>query len=183
MKARSRRCSNRHSIPRSAANCTRRSSRAVKSYEKGDYGKAYAAAAKSLEKEDATLVADAQYLRKRCEEVAAFQQKLIESSIEAKEFSEVFAELKVVPKAFAGMEFATWAAAKKKELEADDTVKVELKAWKAYEKAQKKQAAAKGKRKKMGPARKAYQSVIKKYPGSRAAKMAESALKSLPSPK
>jgi len=155
----------------------------VKSYEKGDYGKAYAAAAKSLEKEDRTLVADAQYLRQRCEEVAAFEKKILESAIAAKEFSDVYAEFKVVPKAFAGMEFANWATAKKKELDGDAAVQLECKAWSAYEKGTKKQASAKGKAKKMGPARKAYQSVMKKYPGTRAAKMAESALKSLPSPK
>ena len=155
----------------------------MKSYQKGDYGKAYAAAAKSLEKDDRTLVADAQYLRQRCEEVAAFQKKLIESAVEAKDFAEVYAELKVIPKTFSGMEFATWAAAKKKELDADAAVQIERKAWSAYEKAVKKQVSAKGKAKKMGPARKAYKSVMKKYPGSRAAKMAESALKSVPAAK
>ena len=153
----------------------------VKSYRKGQYGKAYAAAAKSLEGEDNALVADARYLRKRCEDVAAFQQKMIESSVKAKDFTTAYTDLADAPKAFAGMEIATWAAEKKKALDADEAVQIEVKAWKSYGKAQKKQASAKGKAKKMGPARKAYQSVMKKYPGTRAAKMAESALKSLPS--
>ena len=152
----------------------------VKSYEKGQYGKAYAAAAKSLENEDNALVADARYLRKRCEDVAAFQQKMIESSVKAKDFATAYADIASAPKAFAGMEIATWAVTKKKELDADESVQVEVKAWSALEKARKKQASAKGKAKKMGPARKAYQSVVKKYPGTRAAKMAESAIKALP---
>ncbi|MEM8882692.1 MAG: redoxin domain-containing protein [Planctomycetota bacterium] len=53
---------------------------AVKAFEKGDYGKAYKAAGKMTEKEDAALVADAQYLRERCVAVADFSKKLIESS-------------------------------------------------------------------------------------------------------
>jgi len=153
----------------------------VKTYRKGQYGKAYAAAAKSLENEDNALVADARYLRKRCEDVAAFQQKMIESSVKAKDFTTAYADLGAAPKAFAGMEIATWAAAKKKELDADESVQIEVKAWSALGKARKKQASAKGKAKKMGPARKAYKSVMKRYPSTRAAKMAESALRSLPS--
>jgi hypothetical protein len=153
----------------------------VKTYEKGQFGKAYAAAAKSLENEDNALVADARYLRKRCEDAAAFQQTMIESSIKGKDFASAYADIADAPKAFAGMEIATWAAAKKKELDADESTQTEVKAWSALEKARKKQASAKGKAKKMGPARKAYKSVMKKYPGTRAAKLAESALGSLPS--
>ena len=156
---------------------------AVKSYEKGHYGKAYVAAAKHLEAEDNALVADARFLRERCEAVADFHKKMIESAIGAKDYVTAYADLAATPKAFAGMEIVKWSAETAGKLDDDESVKIEMKAHKALEKARKKQDAAKGKAKKMGPARKAYEGIIKKYPGTRAAKMAESALKSLPKAK
>ncbi len=153
---------------------------AVKSYEKGDYGKAHAAAARYLENEDRVISSDATFLQERCVACANFNKGLVEGGIKQKDFTTVYTDLKMISKKFAGMEIAQWAAAKKKELDGSADVATEMKAWKALKKARSKEAGAKGKAKKMGPARKAYKSIVKKYPRTRAAKMAEEALKSLP---
>ncbi|MHC4954713.1 MAG: thioredoxin domain-containing protein [Planctomycetota bacterium] len=153
---------------------------AVKSYEKGDYGKAYAAAAKFVDNEDRVISSDAKFLQERSTACANFAMGLVKKGIEQKDFTTVYDDLKRISKQFAGMEVAHWGGEKKKELDGSDEVKTEMKAWKALKKAQSKQAAAKGKAKKLGPAKKAYKSIVKKYPGTRAAKMAEEALRSLP---
>ena len=153
---------------------------AVKSYKKGDYGKAHAAAARQVENENRVISSDAAYLQERCVACADFHKGLVESGIKQKDFTTVYDDLKMISKKFAGMEAAPWAAAKKKELDGSAEVKTEMKASKALRKARSKEAGAKGKAKKMGPARNAYKSIVKKYPGTRAAKMAEEALKSLP---
>lgn len=153
---------------------------AVKLYDKGSYGKAWAAVARATQNEDRTIAADALYLQKRCEEVAKWHQTQVENAIKAKDYATAYADFKAIPKTFDGMEIVLWARELKASVDADKEAQTELKASKAFEKAQKKQDAAKGKAKKMGPARKAYKSIVKKYPGTRAAKMAEEALRALP---
>ena len=153
---------------------------AVKLYDKGDYGKAYAAAARATTNEDRAIASDAEYLRKCCEEVANWYKKQVEGSIQSKDYATAYADFKTIPKDFAGMEIVGWAKETKAKLDADKSVQTELKAYKAFEKAQKKEEAAEGKAKKLGPARKAYKSIVKKYPGTRAAKLAEEALRALP---
>ena len=153
---------------------------AVKLYKKGGYGKAWAAVARATQNDDRTIAADALYLQKRCEEVAKWNQTQVENAIKAKDYATAYADFKAIPKTFDGMEIVLWAREMKAKLDADKEAQTELKAFKAFEKAQKKQDAAKGKAKKMGPARKAYKSIVKKYPGTRAAKMAEEALRALP---
>lgn len=152
---------------------------AAKLYEKGRIGQAWAGAARYLEHEDRAVAADAAYLRERAEAYAAFRKKLIETGIANRQYGIVFDDLNATSKDFAGMEVATWAAAKEKELSADDAVATEMKAWKAYGKAQAKEEKAGGKEKKLGPVRKAYEKIVQKFPGSRAAEMAEKALQRL----
>jgi len=152
---------------------------AAKHYAKGDAGKAWAAAAHYLDSENRGLAADAAYLREKAEAWAKFRRKLVEEGIASKDYETVFADLKEIPKRFSGMEVATWAAGKLKELKADPAATTEVKALKAYRKAEAREQKAGGKAKKLGPARSAYRTVVKRYPGTRAAKLAEEALKRL----
>jgi len=152
---------------------------AVKCYEQGQYGKAYAAAARYVEDEDATLKADAQYLRSRVEDCAAFRKKMVEQGIAAQDYVMVYDDLEAIGKDFDGLEIEGWAAETKKKLDADDQVSLELKGWKAYQKAQEREIKAGGKERKLGPVKSAYKSIAKKYPGTRAGKMAEEALSRL----
>lgn len=155
-------------------------STAVRLYEKGDYGKAWAKVARATQDEDREVAADALYLQKRCEEVAKWHRDQVEAAIAAKDYPTACDDLDRIAKAFDGMEIVVWAREKSGELDADKAVQLELKAWKVYEKAQKRLESAEGKAKKMGPARKAFESILKKYPGTRAAKLAEQALKNMP---
>jgi len=152
---------------------------AVKHYEKDAPGKAWAAAAHHLESENRGLAADAAYLREKAEAWAKFRRKLVEDGIASKDYETVFADLKEIPKLFSGMEVATWAAETRKKLEADPAVKTERKACKALRKAEAREEKAQGKAKKLGPARSAYRAVVKRYPGTQAAKLAEEALRRL----
>jgi hypothetical protein len=149
----------------------------VKLYGKGQYGKAWAGAARFLEDEDRAVKADAAFLREVAEACAAFRRKLVESGVKNKDYLTVYDDLADITKTFAGMEVATWAAATKKKLDADPEVAQELKAWKALRKAQGKERKAEGKAKKLGPARTAYKRLVKKFPGTAAAKRAEEALR------
>lgn len=151
----------------------------VKEYEKGQYGKAWSGAARDTEDADGTLAADAAYLRERCEAVAAFRKGLAEEAIADRSYGSALDDLEGISKDFAGMEVAQWAAAKEKELGADPAVANELKAWKAWAKASEKERDAGGKEKKLGAVRTAYKSIVKKYPGTRAAELAEKALSRL----
>ncbi len=149
----------------------------VKAYDKGQYGKAWAGAARFLEHEDRVVQADAAHLREQAEACAAFRKKLVESGVKNKDYLTVYEDLADLGKGFAGMEVATWAAATKKKLDGDPAVALEVKAWKALRKAQDKERKAAGKAKKLGPARTAYKRLVKKYPDTAAAKRAEEALR------
>jgi len=152
---------------------------AVKSYEQGQYGKAYAAAARYVEDEDETLKADALFLRARVEDCANFRKRMVDRGMAAKDYVTVFEDLDDIARVFDGLEVEAWAAETKKKLEADDQVSLEIKGWKAYEKAQERERKAEGKERKLGPVKSAYKSVAKKYPGTRAAALAEEALSRL----
>ncbi|MGQ0613888.1 MAG: hypothetical protein ACT4PV_09150 [Planctomycetaceae bacterium] len=147
-----------------------------KAYEKGDIGKAWAGAARYLENSDGEISRDAQFLREKAEAFAAWRRKLVEGALEAKEYGSAYADLKMLLVDYSGMEVATWAADQKKILDDDPVVEKELKGWEALEKARALEQKAEGKEKKLGPARSAYKSIVKKYPDTRAAKMAEEAL-------
>jgi len=153
---------------------------AVKLYEKGDYGKAWAKVARDTQDENRAVADDALFLQKRCEEVAKWHREQVEAAIASKDYATACDDLEKIVKAFDGMEIVTWAREKSAELAKDDAVQNELKAWKVYEKACKRLESAEGKEKKMGPARKAFEAVVKKYPGTRAAAMSEEALKGIP---
>jgi len=151
----------------------------VAQYEKGQIGKAWAAAERYASGEDAEVARDAAFLRERAEAYAGFVRKLAEGSIEGKDYVTAFDDLDRIAKDFAGMEVATWAAETKKTLEADPVVKDEIKAWKLFEKIQKDEAKAGGKEKKLKPVATKYARLAKKYPETRAGKMAEEAAKRL----
>jgi hypothetical protein len=148
----------------------------VKEYEKGAYGKAWSGAGRSAGAEDAALAADAAFLREKCEAAAAHRKQLAEGAIADKSYGDALDDLASIAKDFAGMEAATWAAAKQKELAQDPAIGNEIKAWEAYAKAGEKEREAEGKEKKLGPARNAYKAIVKKYPGTRAAELAQKAL-------
>jgi hypothetical protein len=148
----------------------------VKLYAKGQYGKAWAGAARFLEHEDRVVKADAAYLREVAEACAAFRRKLVESGVKNKDYATVYDDLDDLAKNFAGMEVATWAAETRKKLDGDPAVAHELKAWSALRKAQEKERKAEGNAKKLAPARTAYKRLIKKYAGTAAAQRAEEAL-------
>ena len=148
----------------------------VKLHEKGQYGKAWTGAARFLEHEDRGVMADAAFLRETAEACAAFRKKLVESGVKNKDYRTVYDDLADIAKKFAGMEVATWAAETRKKLDSDPAVAHEMKAWKALRKAQAKERRAAGKAKKLAPARTAYKRLVKKFPGTAAAKRAEEAL-------
>ncbi|MHC5050323.1 MAG: TlpA family protein disulfide reductase [Planctomycetota bacterium] len=149
----------------------------VKQYNSGQYGKAWAGAARLLEQGDRVVTADAEHLREKAEACAAFRRKLVESGVKAKDYLTVYDDLADLSKNFAGMEVATWAADMKKKLDGDPAVALEVKAWKALRKAQAKERKAEGKAKKLGPARTAYKRLVKKYEGTAAAQKAGEALR------
>lgn len=149
----------------------------VKYYRKGQYGKAWAGAARFLEQEDRVVKADAAHLREKAEAHAAFRKQLVESGVKDKDYLTVYGDLADLTKNFAGMEVATWAADMKRKLDGDPAVANELKAWKALGKAQAKERKADGKAKKLASARTAYKRLAKKYPGTAAAQRAEEALR------
>jgi len=152
----------------------------VKQYEKGQYGKAWSGAAKHIESGDRDLTADATYLREKCDKAAAFYKGSVERAVKNKDFDGAYDDLQTIAKDFAGMDLASWAADTKKTLDADPAVKNERSAWKSYEKAQQRELKAGGKAKKLKPVVTAYKRIVKKYPGTRAAKMAEAAVSRLP---
>jgi hypothetical protein len=151
----------------------------VKEYEKGAWGKAWSGAARYEGNEDAALAADAAFLRERCEAVAAHRKQLVEEAVAEKSYGDALDDLSAIAKDFAGMEAAQWAGARQKELAADPAVAGEIKAWEAYSKAAEKEREAEGKEKKLGQARNAYKAIVKKYPGTRAAGLAQKALERL----
>ncbi len=151
----------------------------VKTYNKGQIGKAWTAAAKFLENEDRAISSDAAYIREKSEAYAKYTQGLIEGSIKGKDYNTAYNDLAAIAKKFAGMPVVQWSKEKKKALDGDAAVKNEMKAWKSLVKAMKVEEKAGGKQKKLGPAIKKYRSLAKKYPGTRAADMAEKALKRL----
>lgn len=148
----------------------------VKTYEKGQYGKAWAGAAKKAEDEDRAVAADASYLKEQCEAVAGFHKKLVENAVGAKDYASAYDLLAEIGKAFSGMEIADWAAEQKKTLDGDQAVALEMKAWKAYLKAVGQERKAGGKEKKLKPAITSYKRIVKKYPDTRAGRMAQDAL-------
>jgi len=154
--------------------------RAVRSYEKGDYGKAWSQVARDLEDDDRKVADDAAYLQKRCTEVAEWHKKQVESAIASRDYAMAIEDLERIEDAFDGMEVVLWARKKLEELEKDEQVETELKAWKMYEKAQDKLERAEGDARKMKPAKKIFEGIIKRYPGTRAAEHSEKALKSIP---
>jgi len=152
---------------------------AAKLYEKGQVGKAWSAAERYAEHEDREVKADALYIRERAEAYAAWMRKMVEGAIEDKDYAQAVDDLETMPKTFDGMEAAQWAAETAKKLDADPEVATELKAWKDYEKARDKEMRAEGNEKKLKPAITAYERLAKKYPGTRAANLAEEAVKRL----
>ena len=96
--------------------------------------------------------------------------RFVEYEDASPEVRAVYDDIKAIGKDFAGMDVATWVADKKKELDADASVKNEMSAMKSFKKAAANEEKAGGKAKKMGPAIKGYKRVVKKYAGTRAAK-------------
>jgi hypothetical protein len=153
---------------------------AVKYYEKGQYGKAWAAAEKQVADEDAAVAEDAKFLRQRCEDVAAYRKRLTEAAIANKDYVTALDDLDTLARDFTGMDVVAWAGETLKTLDGDDVVKNEIKAWKDYQKVRAKEIDAEGKEKKLKPVAKLYERVVKKYPGTRGAAFAEKALRGLP---
>ena len=152
---------------------------AAKFYEKGQVGKAWSAAERYLEHDDREVKADALFVRERAEAYAAWMRKVTEGAIADKDYVQAMEDLKDMPKMFEGMEAAAWAAETFKTLDADPAVDNELKAWKDFEKAREKELRAEGNERKLKPAITAYERLAKKYPGTRAAGLAEAAAKRL----
>ena len=124
--------------------------------------------------------ADAEHLRKKCEEFAAFRRKSIESHVAGKAYPEAYEAIKTTEKEFAGMEVAAYAAAQKKNLDSDPVVKHEMRAWKAYEKVVAQERKAGNSKSKLKSVRKAYEAVFKRYRDTRAAELANLAARRLP---
>jgi len=136
------------------------------SYEKGEVGKAWADAGKAEADPDATVVADAKHLRSRCEAHAAFARRQAEKRLTSRDVPANVRLLDGLARTYAGMEIATWAAEKKREIQADPAARRELSAWQELEKIIERETKARGDRKKLEAVRKAYQALIKKYPGT-----------------
>lgn len=142
---------------------------ACESYGKGEIGKAWEAATKAGEDEDGALVADAKYLRERCEAHAAFARRQAEKPLGAKDYPGAMELLEDIAKRYAGMEAADWAKEKEREVKSDPAARKELQAWKELEKIAEKERKAGIDPKKREAVRKAYKALIKKYPGTMAA--------------
>ncbi len=146
---------------------------AQKSYDAGAVGAAWKAAGAKLEHEDAAVVADATFLRKRAEAYGAFKQRMLQREIDAGAYPESVAALKVLEKDFRGMPTASWANETRRTLEKDPKVRVELKVWAQFEKLLVKAEKAEGDPKKTRSVNKAFNALARKYPGTRAAAEAE----------
>jgi len=136
------------------------------SYEKGEIGKAWADAVKAEADPDAALAADAKHLRARCEANAAFARRQAEKRLATKDYPAAMKLVDELSRAYAGMEAASWAAAKKREIQADPAARRELTAWQELEKIIEREKKAGGDRKKLEAVRKAYQALVKKYHGT-----------------
>jgi hypothetical protein len=98
---------------------------ACRSYAGGAIGAAWQAAGLLGEGEDAVLVADAKFLRTRCEAYSAWRKLMLEREIGAGDLPAAVRHLKKMEKAFRGMPAAAWAARTRGELETDPKVKME----------------------------------------------------------
>lgn len=152
---------------------------AVKSYEKGQVGAAWTAAKKLLDDEKPEVAADAKFLVEKSEAYAKFMQDLVAAGIEAKDYETVIDDLTRLTKDFAGMPAAEEAVTKKAELEKDPAVANEIDAAGALRKAQAKEDDAGGKEKKLKGVLSAYEKVVKKYEGTKAAALAAEAVRRL----
>jgi hypothetical protein len=94
-------------------------------YEAGSVGAAWLAAAPALESADASLVADAKFLRERCEAYGAWKRLMLERKISEGALPAAVRALKEVEKAFAGMPVSAWAGETRRDLEKDPKVKME----------------------------------------------------------
>jgi hypothetical protein len=138
------------------------------SYEKGEIGKAWAEAVKAEADPDAVVAADAKHLRARCEAHGAFARRQAEKRLAAKDIPGAVRSLDGLAKTCAGMEVASWAAEKRREIQADPAARRELMAWQELEKIIEKEQKAAGDSKKRTAVRKAYEALVKKYPGTAA---------------
>lgn len=152
---------------------------AVKSYEKGQIGAAWSAAQKLLEHEKTEVADDAKFLVEKSEAYAKFMMELVEAGVESKDYVTVIADLGRLVKDFAGMPVAEQAATQKAELEKDPAVKNEIDAADALDKARAKEDDAGGKEKKLKGVLSAYEKIVKKYEGTKAAALAAEAVKRL----
>ncbi len=152
---------------------------AVKSYEKGDIGKAWKAASKLVENEDEAIAEDAKFLVEKTEAYGEFRKTLAEGAISSREYLTADEDLADMAKAFSGMPVAEWSAKTSKELDADPDVKNERKAWKALLKVKAAEEKANGKAKKMKLVRKSYLKLVDKYAGTNAAEKAAAAASGL----
>jgi hypothetical protein len=138
-------------------------------YEKGAIGKAWAAASRSEADADAAVAADAKHLRERCDAHAAFARRQAEKQLAAGDVPAGAKLLDDVAKRYAGMEAATWAAQRKRDLAADPTARRELAAWQELERVDEKERKAGTDPKKREAVDKAYRALVKKYAGPAAA--------------
>jgi uncharacterized protein (DUF1501 family) len=150
-----------------------------KLYEKGEVGKAWAAAEKPASAGD-DAARDARFLREKAEAYGAWRKRLVEKALEAKDYVTAAEDLEEISRSFAGMEVGAFASAKAKELAADEVAAKEVAAAQALRKARALEAKAEGKPRKLGAARNAYKAILQKYPGTKAAQLAQKALAALP---
>lgn len=145
---------------------------AQQKYESGMIGTAWKFAGRRLEDEDPAVVADAKFLRGRCEAYGAWKQLMLQREIDAGRYPTVVPALEEFEKAFRGMPTGAWASETRRVLRKDPKVKAELEAWMRLEKAIEKEEKATYDRKKMKAVHKEYQAIIDKYPGTLAAQEA-----------
>lgn len=141
-------------------------------YEKGEVGRAWAAAGRRASDPVAAIAEDAKFLVAKCEGRAAFTKRIAEKRLAAKDYPASRKKLDDLAGAYAPMEVAAWAVQRRRELDADPDVRRELLAWQELEKIAAREKKALGDPKKLEAVRRSYRDLVQKHPGTRAAQVA-----------
>jgi hypothetical protein len=141
-------------------------------YEKGAFGSAWRIAGQKLDDEDPEVVADARFLRERCEESAEWRRYTVMRKIQQRDYPKAVPELQELARTFKGMPTAEWAKETRSGLRKDPAVRLELKAWARLERAITKAEKAGGDPRKMKSVHREYAAIQEAYPDTRAAREA-----------
>ena len=145
-------------------------------YEVGAYGGAWQAATKFLTGKDEAVVKDARFVREKVEAYAAFRKRAMEEDLGVLPVEQQFGKLLLLRAEFLGMDPQKWADEQLKPLRLDNKIKSEKNAWAKLESALERELKKFESSYQRKQAVKLYRSIVKKYPKTQAAHIAESRL-------